>query len=1104
MTQERGSQAPAAPPTGLSRLVQNLEGEERFVEVVAALARGESATIDGAWGSACALCTAALARRCPSALVVVLPRVGDVESFAADVTAFHESRPLVFPAWESLPEEQESADPLFAERLRTLASLDADGSSGLLVCSIAALMQPVPSRSHRQAARRRFAVGDELDPESLLEWFVQRGLEHTTAVALAGEFSRRGGIVDVFAPDAEDPVRLEFFGDEIASIRRFDAETQRQHEVVDAVEICLVQPAAAFSDGELLVESLPEGAWVVLVELPELQREGHDYLERLARPDAVAKVETVIASLTEFPSVTLSALAAASMETTCHLSIESIERFGGARVRALEELRQSLGDDDRVLVACHNEAERGRLSELLTQSLDGEEGVEGVEGDGSRFSDRVSLCLGRLSQGFRLVNDRLVVLSDHELFNRTEVRPATKRSRGESRPLDSFLDLEPGDLVVHLSHGIARYRGLKLVEKVERAEEHLLLEFRDRVQVYVPVSLVHLVQKYVGPSKTAPELSRIGTQTWSKKKARVARAVSDLASDMLRLQAARESQEGLCHPGSTHEQREFEAAFPYTETPDQVESIREVGDDLEREQPMDRLLCGDVGYGKTEVAMRAAFKVIDGGRQVAVLVPTTVLAEQHLRTFRERMVEFPISIEALSRFKTRREQRDVLAQLAAGTLDVVIGTHRLVQADVEFANLGLLVIDEEQRFGVEAKEQLKRLRLEVDVLTMTATPIPRTLHMSLLGIRDISNLQTPPRDRMSIVTRIARDDGELIRQAIVRELNRNGQVFFVHNRVHSIYQVAQRLQEIVPEARLGIVHGQMKESELEEAMLEFVAGRTDVLVATTIIESGLDIPNANTIFIHEADRYGLADLHQLRGRVGRYKRRAYCYLLLPEQRPLSGVATRRLKAIEEFSELGAGFKIAMRDLEIRGAGNILGTQQSGHIASVGYELYCRLLENAVRRLQQLPVRDDRHVSLDLPVSAFLPNSYVPPGRHKVDVYRRLAEVSDHEQLEEFREELRDRFGPPPQEADRLLRCKDLALYALHWNLSAVRPEPRRDGQGPFVVLEYSDADLLQKLIDGSSREIRVVDSSEACVVVDEEETSGEALLALLKSVLQPF
>ena len=1100
MTHARGLQVPAASPTGLPQLVQNLEGEQRFVEVIRALARGESATIDGAWGSACALCAVALARRCPSTLVVVLPRVGDVESFAADVAAFHEARPLVFPAWDSLPEEQESADPLFAERLRALALLDAGDSSRLLVSSMAALMQPVPSCSHRRASRRRFAVEDEIDPDSLLEWFVQQGLEHTTAVALPGEFSQRGGIVDVFAPDAEDPVRLEFFGDEIASIRRFDAETQRQHEVLDAVEICLVQPAAAFNDGELLTDSLPEGAWVVLVELPELQREGQDYLERLARPDALATVETVTRELTEFPSVTLSALAAQSMETTCHLSIESIERFGGARVRALEELRQSLGDDDRVLVACHNQAEQGRLTALLQQVLVDEETDENPE---KPFDERVSLCLGRLSRGFRLVNDRLVVLSDHELFNRTEIRPSTKRTRRESRPIDSFLDLEPGDLVVHLAHGIGRYRGLKLVEKMERAEEHLLLEFRDRVQVYVPVSLVHLVQKYIGPSKTAPELSRIGTQTWSKKKARVAQAVSDLASDMLRLQAARSAQEGLCHPAHSHEQREFEAAFPYTETSDQVESIEAVGGDLEREQPMDRLLCGDVGYGKTEVAMRAAFQVIDGGRQVAVLVPTTVLAEQHLRTFRERMAEFPISVEALSRFKTRREQREILAQLAAGTLDVVIGTHRLVQSDVEFSNLGLLVIDEEQRFGVEAKEQLKRLRLEVDVLTMTATPIPRTLHMSLLGIRDISNLQTPPRDRMAIVTRIARDDGELIRQAIVRELNRNGQVFFVHNRVHSIYEVAQRLQQIVPEARLGIVHGQMKEGELEEAMLEFVAGRTDVLVATTIIESGLDIPNANTIFIPEADRYGLADLHQLRGRVGRYKRRAYCYLLLPEQRPLSGVATRRLKAIEEYSELGAGFKIAMRDLEIRGAGNILGTQQSGHIASVGYELYCRLLENAVRRLQQLPAREERHVSLDLPVSAFLPNSYVPPGRHKVDVYRRLSEVNDHVQLDEFREELLDRFGPLPEEADRLLRCKELALYALHWKLSAIRPESRRDGQGPFVILEYGDPELVKELAAGSSREIRVVDSLEACVVVDEEETSGEALLALLKSVLQP-
>ncbi|MDP7274546.1 MAG: transcription-repair coupling factor [Planctomycetaceae bacterium] len=1074
--------------------MKTLEGDQRFVEVQRALSRGESATIDGAWGSACALSLAALVGNRPSAMVIVVPRVGDVESLAADVATFSGARPLVFPAWETLPEEQDTADPVFAGRLRSLSALQRS-TSPVLVASIAALMQPVPSREDRNAARRRFATGEELDPEELLQWLVSRGLVHTTAVALPGEFSRHGGIIDVFAPDARDPVRLEFFGDEIESIRSFDAETQRQRELLTEVELCLVEPTEVTGRGELLSQSLPDGTWVALVELPELKQEGEDYRQRLGQPDELATVETVLAGLIEFPSVTVAALAAASMETTCHLGVESIERFVGPRTRVLEELQETLGSDDRVLVACHNEAERGRLVEMLDELP--QSSTEGI----GRLVDKAGLCVGRLDRGFRLVGSRLVVLGDNELFNRTEIRPQT-RGRSDARAIDSFLDLEPGNLVVHLTHGIGRYRGLKLLSKDERSEEHLVLEFRDQVQLFVPVSLIHLVQKYIGPSKTSPELSRVGTASWSRKKDKVAQAVGDLASDMLRLQAAREAQPGLTHPVDSHWQQEFEQAFPYVETPDQVDSIADVSQDMQRSRPMDRLICGDVGYGKTEVAMRAAFKAIDGGRQVAVLVPTTVLAEQHYRTFSERMAEFPVSIESLSRFKTKRQQRETLERLSDGTVDVVIGTHRLVQKDVAFADLGLLVIDEEQRFGVAAKELLKRLRLEVDVLTMTATPIPRTLHMSLLGIRDISNLQTPPRDRLAIVTRIARDDDELIRQAIVRELNRNGQVFFVHNRVHNIHIEAQRLQRIIPEARLGVVHGQMKEQDLEQAMLEFVQGRIDVLVATTIIESGLDIPNANTIFIHEADRYGLADLHQLRGRVGRYRKRAYCYLLLPETRPLSQVATRRLKAVEEYSELGAGFKIAMRDLEIRGAGNILGTQQSGHIATVGYELYCRLVENAVRRLQDLPPREDRHVSVDLPLTAYLPNDYVPPGRHKVDVYRRLTQVVDEQQLQSVREELRDRFGPLPEEVERLLEVRQVALQADAWGIEAIRLEPRRDGQGPFVVMDYRDAGRIRRLASQSSRTLRVVDGQQACLVLEPDETRGDLLLGLVKSVLR--
>ncbi len=578
----------------------------------------------------------------------------------------------------------------------------------------------------------------------------------------------------------------------------------------------------------------------------------------------------------------------------------------------------------------------------------------------------------------------------------------------------------------------------------------------------------------------------------------MASAVLDLASDMIQLQARREAKEGIAFPVDSHWQQEFEAAFPYTETKDQASAIIDVKEDMQRLRPMDRLLCGDVGYGKTEVAMRAAFKAVEAGKQVAVLVPTTVLAEQHYRTFSERLAEFPFNVHVLSRFCTKGQQQETLLGMETGEVDIVVGTHRMVQKDVRFKDLGLLVIDEEQRFGVDAKEMLKRLRLEVDVLTMSATPIPRTLHLSLLGIRDISNLTTPPRDRQAIETRICRFDAELIRRAIIRELNRNGQVFFVHNRVYNIRTLADRLQSIVPEARFDVAHGQMGEHQLEEAMFKFVTGKTDVLVCTTIVESGLDIPNANTIFIHQAGKYGLADMHQLRGRVGRYKHRAYCYLLLEEGQTLTSTAARRLKAIEEFSELGAGFKIAMRDLEIRGAGNILGTEQSGHITSVGYELYCRLLDNAVRSLKNEPVREPFHVGIDLPVSAFLPGSYVASMKQKIEIYRKLSQVESVEQLAEWEAELRDRFGPLPPEVERLREVRQLQVFAHHWQIDDIHLEAPE-----YAVFRYRNPRKIGQLAKRWEGQLRVVDALSAYLVLPERELSTDELVATLKSVLQP-
>ena len=1214
----------------LTDLPSRLMAQTGMADVVALLRKGRDATIDGAWGSSAALAAVALSQHAPSSLVVVLPHEKDVDGFRADLAAFG-VEPQCFPAWAALPQELSIIDPVLANRLRVLRAFESVSPPRIVVATIHALLQPVPSRTARTVASRTMRVGGELDVEDMTVWLIERGFERVTAIELPGEFCIHGGIVDVFSPDTSDPVRIELFGDEIESIRLFDVETQRKLKDLDEIAITIVSPmlGEAETNGEprtdievndpILgektadsdaardttrfvlnsspLDSLPDPSWIVFVQLSEIVSEAKRYLDRLADPRGLFSIESTLERCTRRPYVTIAPLLADSLKPTCHLRIESIERFGGPKSEALQELARVVQKDETVLIACHNDAARMRLSELMTEVFLGGEGEtgdaaekpDGPKGKAATVSSeaiearltvskkgqkaagpippmdpiasrpvmdaaaggglkrflrgagkepaakgekqeneekiqipspqlsphkagatgqevdpasahpllsRIRLCVGHVSHGFRLRSEQIVILSDNELFGRTEVQRTTRRSKIESRAIDSFLDLSPGDLVVHLSHGIARFRGMEIQQKGDHTEDHLSLEFGGGIKMFVPVSLIHLVQKYIGGAKSSPELSKLGGSSWSNKKKRVTQAVCDMASDMIKLQAERDMKPGLQCPPDSHWVEEFDAAFPYTETDDQLRAISDLKKDMERPQPMDRLICGDVGYGKTEVAMRAAFKAVDAGRQVAILVPTTVLCEQHFRSLSERMAEFPVNIASLSRFKSAKEVRETLEGLASGTIDICIGTHRLVSKDVKFKDLGLLVIDEEQRFGVEVKELLKHMRLEVDVLTLSATPIPRTLHMSLVGVRDISNLETPPQDRQAVETRLCRWDRELIRSAIVRELNRDGQIYFVHNRVYNIESIADKIRSLVPEATVDIIHGQMTEEPMEMAMMNFVQGRTDVLVATTIIESGLDIPNANTIFINQANNYGLADLHQLRGRVGRYKHRAYCYLLLDEGKTLTPQASRRLKAIEEFSELGAGFKIAMRDLEIRGAGNILGTEQSGHIAAVGYELYCQLLENAVRAAKRQPLREHRHVEVNLPVTAFLPSEYIPDGRPKIEMYRKFSLVGTIELLEELKQELRDRYGPLPESVEKMIQIRELQILAVRWQIDDIHLEPS------YAVFGYRNPKKINKLSRLSEVPLRIVDDREACLVLPPRLTDPDDLLALLKSVLK--
>ncbi len=1069
----------------LRGLADQLEQQSGFSDVLASLVAGHGGTLGGVWGSSCALVAAAIQRSCPATLVVVLPHARDLAAFCDDMKLFTNVRVEQLPAWESDAGERLLQDEIYAQRLRVLKRLQPKevGQKSpeplVVVTAIQSLMQPGPSPDALAAATRTVSLGDTLEVSQLTKWLVEQGCESTSAIELPGEFSVRGGILDVFPPDAEHPVRIELFGDEVESIRSFDVTNQRSLSTLESVGITALQPNRR--DRTHFTSYLQPASWFLLVEPNELQEEGRYYYQRLEQPGDFFAVSTALKEVYKFPSVTASGVPSGSYETTAHLQFESIERFSGDVHRVREEL-DSVAAGQRVYLVAETDAEVQRLTELF--------GKTELLGQG-----RLQFVLGRLRSGFRLVGQQVVLLSAAQLFLREEIaRPSVRRM---GRAIDSFLQLREGDLVVHVAHGIGRYRGLKLLEKEGGAEEHLELEFHGGTRIYVPSSKIELVQKYVGARKTKPSLARIGGKAWIRQKQAAEKAVVDLAADMLQLQAARSARPGIAFPEDSLWQQEFDAAFPHQETPDQIEAIRAIKEDMQQPKPMDRLLCGDVGFGKTEMAIRAAFKAIDAGYQVAVLVPTTVLAMQHGRTFIKRMAEFPFDIAVLSRFCTKKEQREILQRAADGQIDLLIGTHRLASADVQFQNLGLVVIDEEQRFGVAVKERLKALRASVDVITMTATPIPRTLHMSLLGVRSISNLETAPKDRLAVETRISRFDESLVRHAVLRELNRDGQVFFVHNRVHDIHAVAARLQRIVPEATIGIGHGQMPESELEAVMLGFIAHEFDILLATTIIESGLDIPNANTMFIDDADRYGLADLHQLRGRVGRSNHRAYCYLLVNEDRHLSPEAARRLRAIEEYSQMGAGFALAMRDLELRGAGNLLGTQQSGHIASVGYELYCALLEKAVRELQQLPPQESVDVSIDLPLGAYFPRQYVSDMRTKIDLYRRLARIAVETELDDFREELADRFGTLPASVEQLIELSRLRIWAHGWKINAIHQEDR------YLVLGYADRSRIADLVERSDHRLRVADGISAYLPLGKEVSDIQAILSELKSLLRP-
>ncbi|MBI2116093.1 MAG: transcription-repair coupling factor [candidate division NC10 bacterium] len=1068
-------------------LPQFLWRESKLADLFEDLPPGGEVRLHELHGTARALavaaCHAGTGRPC-----LVLCRTDEVATaLAADLQCFLGDGVALLP-------EREADLDLRAGRVQALHRLSA-GQAPILVASVAAALPRTIGPAALAAAALSLYPQRIIPRDEALRVLTAAGYRAVSQVTEPGEFAVRGGILDCFPPQIPHPVRIEFFGDEVHSLRRFDPETQRSLGPESAVtilplaEIPMTEMAVAAAAERLraaarrnavvippaLLEALehrrPIPEWDALLPyfLPDLATiqaylppeglivwdEPSSLAERAGalagdpsgggppggwEPDLAPLVpprEDRWISWGEFcdtararPGIVLEAFAPppgarAEAKPAQHIPATSVEAYQGRMAGFLQDLDAWRRRGERVTLVARSEAQAKRLQEILRDHDLGARLSREVPEPGG-----ITLWVGGLSAGFRIESLGLSVVTEAEIFG-TRTLPRRRARPKEALPFTSFEDLKEGDYVVHVDHGIAQYLGLRQLAVGGEEGDFLHLKYAGTDRLYVPVSKLHLVQRYVGgeSSGAGPPLDRLGGTSWAKAKERVRRSVREMAGELLRLYAARQVVPGHVFAPDGPWQTEFEAAFPYEETPDQLQAIRDVKRDMEAPRPMDRLVCGDVGYGKTEVALRAAFKAVMDGKQVAVLVPTTVLALQHSQTFCARFANFPIRVELLSRFRPAPEQSQVIRGLAEGGVDIVIGTHRLLQKDVTFHALGLLVVDEEQRFGVAAKEALKRLRREVDVLTLTATPIPRTLHMAVLGVRDASTIETPPEERLAIRTYVTPHDPQVITEAIQRELQRDGQVFYVHNRVETIQAVARHLKRLVPEARLAVAHGQMREATLERIMVDFYLKKVDVLLCTTIIESGLDVPSANTIIIDRADTLGLAQLYQLRGRVGRDRYRAHAYLLVPAEGGMTEVARRRLQVIAELTELGSGFKIATRDLEIRGAGNLLGAEQSGHIAAVGFDLYTQLIQETIRELRGEPPEVTLDPVIRLRAEGFLPESYVPDPTLRLNLYKRLLAVPDADRLRDFAAELQDRFGPVPPEARWLLTVMDLKIQA---------------------------------------------------------------------------
>ncbi|HMF91485.1 MAG TPA: transcription-repair coupling factor [Candidatus Angelobacter sp.] len=1055
------------------------------------------------------------------------------------------------PAYDVLPFENLSPHPEIQEERATALWKIVTGTASIVIAPAESAAMRLRPAEHYAGLARTIRRTDSLDADELVGHLNTVGYTPVDVVEMPGQYAVRGGLIDAYPPEADRPLRIELFGDEVESIRKFDPGTQRSAAPVDEIVLLPLQEtpvrdevltevharlssarvegaadavrsaleqtgvtvfpgweyyanagaestlfdllpnAVVFSDEPAAIEAEQERWWERVGQRHEMSGVG-----RLATPEDIfltpERWNEIVAKLPGGSLEQLGLLRIAQAENALGLaepqvpdapliefSSQTTVRFHGSVPGMVEEVRKLTAAGQRVVFAAPSTGEMERLADIFTEyQVPFRLGTRAPAPGSETYLDESAYFSGDLTtttivraavpDGLVLPESRLVIFGTRDLFDESEVvvaSPLRQKSKTAAF-LSDFRDLAVGDFVVHVEHGIGMYQGLKELAQGESVGEFMVLEFAEAAKLYVPLTRLDLIQKYRSSEGVRPPLSRLGGTAWAKTKARVKKAMKDMADELLKLYAARKAAQGHAFLADTQWQREFEDGFEFNETDDQLTATADIKRDMESPLPMDRLLCGDVGYGKTEVAMRAAFKAVQDNKQVAVLAPTTVLVFQHFENFKRRFAAFPITVEMMSRFRTARQLKETAERVEQGKVDILIGTHRLLSQDVKFQDLGLLVVDEEQRFGVRHKERLKHLKKEVDVLSMSATPIPRTLHMSMVGLRDMSLIETPPKDRMAIQTVVAGYDNQLVKAALEHELERGGQAYFVHNRVDTIYEIATKIQELVPRARVLVAHGQMSEGELEKVMLAFVRHEADVLVATTIIENGLDIPLCNTIIVNRADRHGLSELYQLRGRVGRSNRRAYAYLLVPGEQELTPVARRRLAALKEFSDLGAGFKIAALDLELRGAGNLLGGEQSGNIDAVGFEMYTGMLERAIRELKGEDLAEKVSTQLNLGIDLRIPAHYIGEENQRLRMYKRAAGVESEAQLDDVRKELEDRYGSVPSPVRYLLSAAALKLLCERVGVLAV--DRKRDS----VTLKFTeqaqvDPERLARFVAGS-------------------------------------